>query len=226
MIQTLATVLGVQVSDPAFWLPLVFFAAFFVVSFFGLLLDGFDIGVGCLAAVTPVSLHARMFSLLNPWRDANELWLFMGVGLLATVFPTAFGVIFGQLYIPLCLLALGFFLRSVCFELRLRAPQKQQPIWALGFILGSLVLAFSHGLLVAQIIVNGQWQKGYFWFSLLIGVCALASYLLLGATWLIMRDSSSIRIHSIIWAQRAGRWFAAGLVAASVVLALENAGVF
>lgn len=226
MIDYLAAALSLSTQDPAFWLPLVFFAAFFMVSFLGIVLDGFDIGVGCLTLVAPTSLRARMLSLLNPWRDANELWLLMGLGLLASAFPFAWGAILGALYVPLVCLALGFFTRSVCFEWRLRAPENLQPVLTLGFAGGSLLLAFAHGLLVAQIIVQGQWQGGYLWFSLLLGVCAVAAYALLGATWLVMRDAGLVRVRAIIWSRRAIRWFAAGVVAASVVLALENAGVF
>ena len=226
MIDYLAAAMSLSTGDPAFWLPLVFFAGFILVSFLGMVLDGFDIGVGCLTVVAPAALRGRMLSLLNPWRDANELWLLMGLGFLATAFPFAWGALLGQLYIPLVCLALGFFMRSVCFEWRLRAPQKQQYIFALGFALGSVLLAFAHGLLVAQIIVQGQWQGGYFWFSLLLGLCAVAAYGLLGATWLMMREAGVVRVRAVIWARRSIRWFAAGVVAASVVLALENAGVF
>src|SRR5690625_936371 len=226
MIDYLAAALGLQVSNPIFWLPLSFFALFLLVSFLGLLLDGFDIGVGCLTILAPNELRARMLALLSPWRDANELWLLMGLGLLATVFPGAWAGLLSHLYIPLMLLALGVFLRSVCFEWRLRAPEQQQPYWALGFSLGSLMTAFAHGLLVAQIVVSGQWQGGYCWFSLLLGVCAVAAYFLLGASWLIMRESGVLRVRAVLWARRSIRWCAAGLVAASVVLALENAGVF
>src|SRR5699024_12497451 len=42
----------------------------------------------------------------------------------------------------------------------------------------------------------------------------------------VMREAGVLRVRSILWARRSIRWFAAGVVAASVVLALENAGVF
>lgn len=226
MIDFLVAALGVSASDPVFWLPLLFFALFMLVSFLGMLLDGFDIGVGCLIGVAPQELRARMLGLLSPWRDANELWLIMGLGLLATVFPGAWAGLLGHLFIPLFLLAMGVLVRTVCFEWRLRAPEAQQPVWAVGFCLGSLTVAFAHGLLVAQVVVNGQWQGGYLWFSLLVGLCSVAAYLLLGAAWLMMRQAGVLRVRSILWARRSIRWFAAGVVAASVVLALENAGVF
>ncbi|HLR30636.1 MAG TPA: cytochrome d ubiquinol oxidase subunit II, partial [Paenalcaligenes sp.] len=212
MIDFLAAALGVSASDPFFWLPLLFFALFVLVSFLGMLLDGFDIGVGCLIGVAPQELRARMLGLLSPWRDANELWLLMGLGVLATVFPGAWAGLLDHLFIPLFLLAMGVLVRTVCFEWRLRAPEAQQPVWAVGFCLGSLTVAFAHGLLVAQVVVNGQWQGGYLWFSLLVGLCSVAAYLLLGAAWLMMRQAGVLRVRSILWARRSIRWFAAGVV--------------
>ena len=127
MITDLALALGVSATDPAFWLPLVFLGLLFITIIAGTLLDGFDIGVGCLSLVAPESLRPRMMALLSPWRDANEFWLFLGLGVFALVFPHAWGSVMGQLHLPLMLLALGVMARSLCFELRLRAPAEQQP---------------------------------------------------------------------------------------------------
>lgn len=226
MIHNLASTLGLPATDPVFWLPLSFFGLFIILTLFGLVLDGFDVGLGCLSLLLPHEMQTRILALLNPWRDANELWLFMGLGLLATAFPGAWGALLGQLFLPALILALGVFLRSLCYEWRLRAPYHTQGYWAYGFGVGSLLTAIAHGLLLAQIIVAGRWTGGYFWFSLLIAACTIAAYILLGACWLVMREREVLRARGLIWARRVVRWFAAGVVAASVVLALENAGVF
>ena len=226
MIDSLAVALGLGAHDPAFWMPLVFMALFFGIIAAGAILDGFDVGVGCLALFARPELRMRMLSLLSPWRDANEFWLFLGLGLFLAAFPNAWGAIMGQLYIPLCLLGLGVFLRSVSFELRLRAPQESQERWVLGFGLGSLLTAFSHGYLLAQVVVSYQGESGYFWFSLFVGLCAIAAYCLLGSAWLIMRVAGELRARAVIWGRRAVRWSAAGAVGVSVVLAFANAGVF
>src|SRR5690625_1432235 len=202
MIEFLAAALGLSVSEPAFWLPLLFFALFLLVLFvlwsvLGVLLGGFDIGVGCLWSTAPQELRARMLALLSPWRDANELWLLMGLGLLATVFPGAWAGLLGHLFIPLFVLAMGVLVRSVCFEWRLRAPESQQPMWAVGFCVGSLMVAFAHGLLVAQVVVNGQWQGGCLWFSLLVGQRSVDADLLLGAEWVGKRQAGVLEVRSI-----------------------------
>src|SRR3546814_3823842 len=86
-----------------------------------------------------LDLRPRMLSLLSPWRDANEFWLFLGLGLFVAAFPNAWGSVMGELYLPLCVLTLGVLLRSVSFEIRLRAPQEWQSRWLFGFAFGSLL---------------------------------------------------------------------------------------
>lgn len=225
MIQHLAIALGLAPSDPAFWLPLVFLFLLFTTVIAGTLLDGFDIGVGCLSLVAPEPLRPRMMTLLSPWRDANEFWLFLGMGIFVVAFPQAWAGVMGQLHLPLMLLALGVMTRSVCFELRLRAPAEHQHRWQLGFALGAVATAFSHGLLLAKVIINYQSGAGYVWFLWFMGFCAVAAYMLLGAAWLVMREVGELRIRAVIWGRRAVRWFAAGAIAASVVLAMANPGV-
>lgn len=226
MINGLAVSLGLSAQDPAFWMPLVFMALLFAIIVAGTVLDGFDIGVGCLALFAPADLRPRMLSLLSPWRDANEFWLLLGMGLFVAAFPHAWGSVMGELYGPLSMLALGVLLRSVSFELRLRAPLEQQARWLSGFALGSLITALAHGFLLAQIVVTYQTDAGYGWFSLFVALCAVAAYCLLGAAWLIMRVAGELRARAVMWGRRAVRWAAAGAVGVSVVLAFANAGIF
>ena len=226
MIATLAGALGLATHDPAFWMPLVFMVLLFAIIVAGTVLDGFDIGVGCLALFAPAELRPRMLSLLSPWRDANEFWLFLGLGLFVSAFPSAWGAVMGALYLPLCVLAIGVLLRSVSFEMRLRAPQELQSRWLLGFALGSLLTAFAHGLLLAQVVVSYQTEAGYLVFSWFGGLCAIAAYCLLGSAWLIMRVAGELRARAVIWGRRAVRWAAAGTVGVSVVLAFANTAVF
>lgn len=226
MIDSLAIAIGLGATDPAFWMPLAFAVVFFLILAAGVILDGFDIGVGCLSLCAPAPLRPRMLSLLSPWRDANEFWLFLGVGLFAAAFPYAWSQTLGQLYVPLSLLALGAMLRSACFELRLRAPADQKGRWQLGFALGAWLTAFSHGYALARIVVGYESGPGYVWFSVLMGGCAVAAYCLLGATWLMMREAGELRARAVGWGRRAIRWTAVGAVGVSVVLDFSNAGVF
>lgn len=225
MIDTLVALLGISRYDPAFWMPLVLLGLLFAATVAGAVLDGFDIGVGCLLLFAPANLRARMISLLGPWRDANEFWLFLGLGIFVTAFPKAWGAVMGQLYLPLSLLAVGVLLRSVAFELRLRAPLEQQGRWVVAFGIGSVLTALAHGLLLGQIVITYQDGGGFVAFTLFVGAGVLAGYCLLGATWLIMREGGALRIRAALWGRHAVRWAAAGCVGVSVVLAFANSGV-
>lgn len=226
MIDSLVALLGLQAQDPAFWMPLVFMGLLYAIVVAGTVLDGFDIGVGCLAPFAPPVLRARMLSLLSPWRDANEFWLILGVGLFAAAFPQAWAAVMRPLSLPLLLLALGVLVRSAAFEMRLRAPIESQNGWALAFSLGSWFTAFAHGMTLGRIVSGYESGPGYFWYAVFLGLCAVAAYSLLGATWLIMREPGELRIRAAYWGRQSVRWCAAGAVAVSLVLAFANTGVF
>src|SRR3546814_6743861 len=74
--------------------------------------------------------------------------------------------------------------------------------------LRSLLSTIAHGFLLAQVVVSYQAQAGYLWFSLFIGLCAVAAYCLLGASWLIMRVAGELRARAVMWGRRAVRWSA------------------
>lgn len=226
MIAALAASLGLSPHDPAFWMPLAFLGMLFILIAAGTVLDGFDLGVGILLQLAPPPERGRMMALLSPWRDANEFWLLLGVGLFVAAFPFAWGVVLGQLYVPLTLMLLGAVLRSVSFEFRIRARNEAKPRWLFGFWVGSLMTAFGQGVVLGRIATGYQTLPGYQWFSLFVGLCAVAAYVLLGASWLVMRVQGELQRRAVVWARHAIRWAAAGMVAIAVTLGLANAGIF
>lgn len=226
MIDILAASLGLDPRDPAFWMPLVFMALLFLLIAAGIVLDGFDIGVGMLLQLAPAEERGRMMGLLSPWRDANEFWPLLGIGLFASAFPMAWGMVFGQLYGPLTLMAIGLALRSVSFEFRIRARTERKPRWILGFWLGSLLTAFSQGMILGRIASGYQTDAGYGWFAVFVGFCVMAAYVLLGAAWLAMRVDGDLQRRAAGWGRHAIRWTAVGMVATAVTLGLANAGIF
>ncbi|NYT35658.1 cytochrome d ubiquinol oxidase subunit II [Allopusillimonas soli] len=226
MIDALAQALGYGATDPAFWMPLVLMGLLYLVIIAAAVLDGFDIGVGCLVLFAPLQLRGRMLELLSPWRDANEFWLFLGLGLFVAAFPGAVGAIMGQLYLPLALLSLGVLLRSISFEMRLRAPRPRQSRWMGGFAAGSLCTALAHGMLLGQIVMPLEDAPDFIWFMVFMGICVFAAYCMLGAGWLIMREGGALRARAVFWGRRAIRWMAAGAVGLTIMLAFANTGVF
>lgn len=161
MIAMLAASQGLSPDDPSFWMPLAFMALLFLVIAAGMVLDGFDLGVGILLQLAPEHERGRMMSLLSPWRDANEFWLLLGMGLFAAAFPFAWGAVLGKLYGPLTCMVLGVVLRSVAFEFRIRARNEMKPRWIFAFWAGSLITAFGQGMMLGRIATGYQSDAGY-----------------------------------------------------------------
>jgi len=226
MIDGLAASMGLAVGDPAFWMPLALVAMLYALIVGGVVLDGFDLGVGLLLRAAPASERPRLMTLLSPWRDANEFWLLLGAGLFAAAFPFAWGAVLGKLFLPLTLMVAGAVLRSVAFECRLRASMAVRPRWIAAFWLGSLVSALAQGVALGRIVTGYQEGGGYLLFAGFMGLCAVSAYALLGATWLVMRVDGALQALAVAWARQAIRWTAAGMVAVSVALGLANSGIF
>ena len=226
MIDALAASMGLAPTEPSFWMPLAFMLVFVLIIGAGIVFDGFDIGVGILVGLAPENERGRMMALLSPWRDANEFWLLLGLGIFAAAFPFAWGVVLGKLYGALTLMVLGVMLRSVAFEFRIRAPDAHKPRWVWGFATGSVMTALGQGMALGSIATGFQTVAGYGWFAVFVGMCALATYVLLGSAWLVMRVRGELQRRAITWARHAVRWTAAGMVAIAVTLGLANAGIF
>ena len=226
MMQTLSGALGLTTHDAAFWMPLILIGLFFLMTVAATILDGFDIGVGCLLVFALPEHRLRMMGLLGPWRDANGFWLFLGLGLLAAAFPMGWSAIMEHLYLPMTLLAMGVLLRTAAFELRLRAPQTRQARWVKVFALGSWLMALSHGVLLARLAGAFAPDVATAVLAAVFAGFAFASYAVLGASWLVMRENGPLRPVAAGWGRRAVRWVAAGAVAVSLVLGLANTGVF
>lgn len=226
MIQGLSASTGLAIYDPAFWMPLALFCLLFALMLGAVLLDGFDIGVGLLVRAAPASHRSELLVALSPWREANEFWMILAVGLFVAAFPVAWGDILSHLYTPLTMTAIGSALRGVAFEYRVRSDTTHHVAWVWRFWLGSLLTAFGHGLLLSVVVTGYPDSGGSVWFGLFIGVCAVAAYALLGATWLVMRQRGALQSLAAAWARHAIRWTAAGMVAVSLALGLTNPAIF
>lgn len=222
----LANVLGLAPSEAFFWLPLVLVGLLFLIAAASVVFDGFDIGVGCLMPFASDPQRTRMMHLLRPWRDANELWLLLGLALFLAAFPKAWSVVMRTLYLPLTLLAAGVVLRSVAFEFSQRSPRQWRTGWHRMVALGSWLTAMAHGFILGKIVSAYLAGPSYMALGSFFALCAVAMYGLLGATWLVMHDGQGLRVAAARWACRCVRWVAAGVTGLSVVLVLANPGVF
>lgn len=184
--------------DLAFiWAGIIAFAILLYV-----ILDGFDLGVGMLFPLARTE-HERdiMMNSVAPVWDGNETWLILGGGGLFAVFPLAYAIALPALYMPLILMLLALVFRGVAFEYRWRTKRWKR-VWNRAFFWGSLVAAVMQGIalgaLVQGIHIEDRAYAGGWWdwltpFSLLTGFAVAAGYILLGATWLVMKTEGPLQ---------------------------------
>ena len=129
------------------WAAILAFAVFMYV-----VMDGFDLGIGILFPVFGVGRErdTAMNSIAPVW-DGNETWLVLGGGGLLAAFPLAYAIIMSALYAPLIAMLLALVFRGVAFEFRWRDPAHRH-IWDFAFTGGSLVAAFTQGIMLGALL--------------------------------------------------------------------------
>src|SRR5690606_11001807 len=75
-------------------------------------------------------------------------------------------------------------------------------------------------------ILGFEWTLANFAFACLIGVCLLAGYALLGATWLLMKAEGELQAKAVRWAQAALWLTGLGIAAVSIVTPMVSARIF
>jgi cytochrome d ubiquinol oxidase subunit II len=195
-----------------FWAALIAFSILVYV-----LLDGFDLGVGILFGTTGNEAHrARMMSAIAPVWDGNETWLILVGASLFGAFPMIYAIFLPAFYLPVALLLFALIFRGVAFEFRYRT-ERMRWLWDGGFFLGSLIAAFVQGAAIGTMVqelpvVGGRYAGGSFeWvnaFSILCGVGLVIGYALLGASWLVLKTSGSLRD----WAYDRVGWLLIGVL--------------
>ncbi|MGN6389461.1 MAG: cytochrome d ubiquinol oxidase subunit II [Burkholderiaceae bacterium] len=186
--------------------------------FMYVLLDGFDLGVGMLFPFAPNDdARSTIMGSVAPIWDGNETWLVLGGAGLLAAFPGAFVIIFPALYFPVLLMLLGLIFRGVAFEFRLKSSTYRY-WWNAAFAGGSAVATFFQGVVLGQFVVGFNVKNGLFggtpwdWvhpFILLTGLGLMAGYLLLGATWLVIKTEGPLQD----WSKRMARLSLLGTLA-------------
>ena len=190
---------GVSFDLTLAWGAIIAFAVLVYV-----ILDGFDLGLGMLFAVEPKK-HDRdvMMNSVAPVWDGNETWLILGGGGLFAAFPLAYALILPALYAPIIAMLLALIFRGVAFEFRWRT-ERWRGVWDLAFIGGSTVAALAQGITLGGLLQGieideaarsyaGGWWDWLTPFSLMVGVAVMVGYMLLGATWLVMKTDGELQ---------------------------------
>src|SRR6476646_9064441 len=142
---------------PVIWAGLIGAAVALYVT-----LDGFDLGVGILFPFARrESDRDTMMNSVAPFWDGNETWLVLGGGGLWVAFPRAYAVIMPAFYLPIIVMLLALIFRGVSFEFRFVAKPRHL-LWDAAFTGGSILAAFSQGVILCGLIQGVHVENGAF----------------------------------------------------------------
>ncbi|MBA3997261.1 MAG: cytochrome d ubiquinol oxidase subunit II [Candidatus Accumulibacter sp.] len=215
---------------PLIWALIVVFSIMMYV-----VMDGFDLGIGILYPFFPEREQRDvMMNTVAPVWDGNETWLVLGGAGLMAAFPLAYAVILSAFYLPLCFMLMALIFRGVAFEFRFKAREHERHVWDKAFIGGSLAATFFQGVtlgaylqglpLVDQTYAGGPlaWISP---FALFTGLGLIATYALLGSTWLIMKTDGELRARAIALTRKLVWLLLAAIVVVSVWTPLADPAV-
>jgi cytochrome bd ubiquinol oxidase subunit II len=177
-------------------------------------LDGFDIGAGILhlwIARNDAERRIVMRSIGPVW-DGNEVWLLAGGGTLYFAFPALYAAGFSGFYLPLMMVLWLLILRGISLEFRSHLSGRIWPrFWDAVFSLASILLAIFYGAALGNVVrgvpfdASGRFfeplwtdfrpfgQTGILdWYTVLVGVVALAALTLHGAAWLAFKTENDL----------------------------------
>jgi cytochrome bd ubiquinol oxidase subunit II len=203
-------------------LPLVFTVLMGAAMLAYVVLDGYDLGVGMLLPAAEESEQNRMVNSIGPFWDANETWLVLGIGILLVAFPVAHGMILGALYLPVAAMLVGLLFRGVAFEFRMKAEGWHRELWNSLFWFGSFLASLAQGIMLGRYITGFEPGAGYLLFSMVVAASLCGAYVLLGATWLILKTEGALQEKAIAWARWGLAWVALGVALVSVATPLVS----
>jgi cytochrome d ubiquinol oxidase subunit II len=215
-----------ELIESGTWLPFTF--AFLIgVSFLAYaILDGYDLGVGMLCAFAGEEERDRMIASIGPFWDANETWLVLGVGLLLVAFPPAHGIVLTTLYLPVGLMLVALIFRGVSFDFRKKAPPEKLAFWNRAFYVASTLIAMTQGYMVGRFMTGFQSGLAAESFALFFGLLVVAAYLLMGASWLIMKAEGTLQRRAISWTRRAIWTMVIGAILSSVAAVFTDTRLY
>ncbi|HEX7103056.1 MAG TPA: cytochrome d ubiquinol oxidase subunit II [Nitrolancea sp.] len=226
---------------PTLWFILVGFMLSMYV-----LLDGFDLGAGAIHLFAAKNSDERrtILQAIGPVWDGNEVWLVAAGGTLFFTFPLLYASSFSGFYLPLIIVLWLLMIRGLSIELR---SHVDNPIWAsfwdFLFFLGSALLAIFLGAAIANVVRGVPLDaNGYFfeplwtdfdprgstpgildWYTVLIGLLALATLVLHGANFISVKTEGDLNARTRAIARKAwGATLVLALAATPVTLWLRH----
>src|SRR4029079_13455896 len=141
-----------------------------------------------------------------------------GVGTRLIGFRRGQGLVLGELYLPVALMLVGLTLRGVAFDFRVKAKDTHKKTWDRLFFAGSTLAAMAQGWMLGRYVrgLGSGWN--YPLFAAAIAVALPMAYVLMGASWLIMKTDGDLQERAIQWAKVA--WLP--MVAVMVLISMST----
>ncbi|HSR50198.1 MAG TPA: cytochrome d ubiquinol oxidase subunit II [Acidobacteriota bacterium] len=181
-------------------------------------LDGFDLGAGLLhpfVARTEAERQQIVRSLGPVW-DGNEVWLLAAGGTMFLAFPTLLGTAFSGFYLPLMIVLWLLIFRALGIELRHQLHDSMwTQFWDYAFAVSSFLLAVCFGAALGNVVrgvplgPDGTFFEPLWtdfrvgartgildWYTVLIGLTAVAALAQHGALWLASRTDGPVQERS------------------------------
>lgn len=168
------------------------------------LLDGYDLGVGCLFPFLTETENEKksLFRAVGPFWDGNEVWLLTAGAALFAAFPPVYAAVFSGFYAALMLVLFALIFRAVSLEFWGHDP-KRAGLWELAFSLGSWIPALLFGVALGNVILgipldaSGEFRGNFFTllrlFPMGIGLLGLSTFLLHGAAYAVLKTDGPLR---------------------------------
>lgn len=174
-------------------------------------LDGFDLGVGCLHLFAKKDHDRRVFlNAIGPVWDGNEVWLVIVGGALFAGFPEVYATAFSSMYILVMVLLCGLIFRATAIEFRSRLTDARwRKTWDTVFCVASAIIAFGIGVLLGNLVegipldANKDFVGNFSGFlrpySLLLGLTSISLFMMHGAIYLVMKTEGALHENLRKW---------------------------
>jgi cytochrome d ubiquinol oxidase subunit II len=205
-------------------------------------LDGFDLGAGIIHLFVARDDAERRIVLksVGPVWDGNEVWLLAGGGTLYFAFPGLYASSFSGFYLPLMMVLWLLMIRGISIEFRNHIDSPTwKPVWDVGFAFASLLLAVFFGAALGNVVRGVPLdQNGDFflplwtnflpgadpgildWYTVLVGLLALATLTLHGARWVAYKTEGGLNVRTQALAGRVW-WALAALTALTTIASFQ-----
>jgi cytochrome d ubiquinol oxidase subunit II len=91
----------------------------------------------------------------------------------------------------------------VAFDFRVKAQDEHKPLWNRAFFVGSMMASLAQGWMLGRYITGFAQGWQYTVFAAAIAVALATAYVLLGATWLVMKTDGALQARAAGWARLA-----------------------